>query len=86
MRRENTTATPRVGHPVFARFYTRVSQVMERRGMAEHRQRSLAGPAGRVIEVGAGADPMVKPLACGPAARRTPPATRAGKRHGRCSA
>ncbi|WP_440102565.1 class I SAM-dependent methyltransferase [Streptosporangium sp. H16] len=54
MSEENTPATPRIGHPVFARFYTRVSQVMERRGMAEHRQRLLAGLAGRVIEVGAG--------------------------------
>jgi ubiquinone/menaquinone biosynthesis C-methylase UbiE len=41
-------------HPVFARIYTKVAEIGERRGGAEHRQRLLAGLSGRVIEVGAG--------------------------------
>jgi ubiquinone/menaquinone biosynthesis C-methylase UbiE len=41
-------------HPVFARIYTTVAEIGERRGGAEHRQRLLAGLSGRVIEVGAG--------------------------------
>jgi ubiquinone/menaquinone biosynthesis C-methylase UbiE len=41
-------------HPVFARYYARVSRAMETGGMAEYRQRALAGLAGTVIEVGAG--------------------------------
>ena len=43
-----------MGHPVFARFYARISPAMERGGMAEHRRRLLADLSGRVIEVGAG--------------------------------
>jgi ubiquinone/menaquinone biosynthesis C-methylase UbiE len=43
-----------VRHPLFARFYARASSGMERRGMADHRQRLVAGLAGRVLEVGAG--------------------------------
>jgi ubiquinone/menaquinone biosynthesis C-methylase UbiE len=41
-------------HPVFARIYTKVAEIGERRGGAEHRQRLLAGLSGRVVEVGAG--------------------------------
>jgi ubiquinone/menaquinone biosynthesis C-methylase UbiE len=47
-------AETRVHHPVFARFYSWISPAMERAGVAEHRQRLLAGLSGRVIEVGAG--------------------------------
>ncbi|KOV57104.1 class I SAM-dependent methyltransferase [Streptomyces sp. MMG1121] len=44
-----------VHHPVFARFYTRLSVNAETRlGMAEVRDRLLAGLSGRVIEIGAG--------------------------------
>ncbi|MEO8898352.1 MAG: class I SAM-dependent methyltransferase [Candidatus Dormibacter sp.] len=43
-----------VSHPVFARFYARVSPSMERGGVADHRRQLLAGLSGRVIEVGAG--------------------------------
>jgi ubiquinone/menaquinone biosynthesis C-methylase UbiE len=35
-------------------MYERISRESERRGTAEHRDRALAGLAGRVIEVGAG--------------------------------
>lgn len=41
-------------HPVFARWYAKVSPGMDAGGMAEYRQRALAGLAGSVIEVGAG--------------------------------
>lgn len=44
----------RVPHPVFARVYTKVAELGERRGGAEHRRKLLAGLSGRVIEVGAG--------------------------------
>jgi len=44
----------RAPHPVFARIYTKVAEVSERRGGAEHRRRLLAGLRGRVVEVGAG--------------------------------
>jgi ubiquinone/menaquinone biosynthesis C-methylase UbiE len=44
----------RVHNPIFARVYQRWAQVSDRRGAAEHRQRTLAGLTGRVIEVGAG--------------------------------
>ncbi|MFF8289199.1 class I SAM-dependent methyltransferase [Streptomyces sp. NPDC016309] len=44
-----------VHHPLFARFYARVSVAMEERGgIAAHRRELLDGLAGRVIEVGAG--------------------------------
>ncbi|MGH3029347.1 MAG: class I SAM-dependent methyltransferase [Gaiellaceae bacterium] len=43
----------RVHHPIFARVYERVSVRAERR-FAEHRARTLAGLAGRVVEIGAG--------------------------------
>lgn len=44
----------RTSHPLFARVYTKVAQISERRGSAEHRRRLLADLRGRVIEVGAG--------------------------------
>lgn len=44
----------RVSHPVFARFYDRLSRSMEAKGSGEHRDELLAGLSGRVIEVGAG--------------------------------
>jgi ubiquinone/menaquinone biosynthesis C-methylase UbiE len=40
--------------PVFARIYTKVAEIGERRGGAEHRRKLLAGLSGRVIEIGAG--------------------------------
>ncbi|MGH2871884.1 MAG: class I SAM-dependent methyltransferase [Solirubrobacteraceae bacterium] len=39
---------------MFARVYERWDRIAERRGTSEHRQRTLAGLSGRVIEVGAG--------------------------------
>ncbi|GAA2587895.1 class I SAM-dependent methyltransferase [Streptomyces lienomycini] len=50
-------AVPRdaVHHPLFARYYARISVGAESRmGMAGVRERLLAGLSGRVIEVGAG--------------------------------
>ncbi|HCU95817.1 MAG TPA: SAM-dependent methyltransferase [Actinobacteria bacterium] len=44
----------RASHPVFARYYARVSLAMDKGGMAAHRRQLLAGLAGPVIEVGAG--------------------------------
>jgi ubiquinone/menaquinone biosynthesis C-methylase UbiE len=41
-------------HPRFARMYERISAESERRGTAEHRDRTLAGLSGHVIEVGSG--------------------------------
>ncbi|MFJ6387855.1 class I SAM-dependent methyltransferase [Streptomyces sp. NPDC091972] len=44
-----------VHHPLFARYYARVSVAAETRmGMAGVRERLLAGLSGRVIEIGAG--------------------------------
>ncbi len=43
-----------VHHPLFARFYARVSPAAERKGVGEHRDELLADLRGRVIEVGAG--------------------------------
>lgn len=43
-----------VRHPVFARFYDRVSVLMDRGGVEDHRRQLLAGLTGRVVEVGAG--------------------------------
>lgn len=43
-----------VNHPVFARFYARVSPSIERGRVADLRRELLAGLSGRVIEVGAG--------------------------------
>lgn len=49
-----TASGERVRHPIFARVYERWAKVSDRRGAAEHRQQTLAGLTGRVIEVGAG--------------------------------
>jgi ubiquinone/menaquinone biosynthesis C-methylase UbiE len=40
-------------HPIFARFFDRLSRLMER-DVGVHRDRLLAGLSGRVLEVGAG--------------------------------
>ncbi len=48
------SAAPRVRHPIFARMYTRLAVVADKKGGAAHRDELLAGAAGRVIEVGAG--------------------------------
>jgi SAM-dependent methyltransferase len=42
-----------VHHPIFARFFDRLSHLLERE-VGEHRDRLLAGLSGRVLEVGAG--------------------------------
>lgn len=42
-----------VRHPLFARFFDRLSRLMERE-IGEHRDELLAGLSGRVLEVGAG--------------------------------
>jgi ubiquinone/menaquinone biosynthesis C-methylase UbiE len=41
-------------HPVFARFYARISPLLDR-GVTTHRHKLLAGLSGRVVEIGAGA-------------------------------
>ncbi|GGO27547.1 methyltransferase type 11 [Microbispora rosea subsp. aerata] len=46
--------TTGVSHPLFARFYTWLSQVLDRNGMNAQRETLVAGLSGRVIEVGAG--------------------------------
>ncbi|MDP8961432.1 MAG: class I SAM-dependent methyltransferase [Actinomycetota bacterium] len=43
----------RVSHPIFARFYERLSRLMEPE-VGRHREELVAGLSGRVIEVGAG--------------------------------
>jgi SAM-dependent methyltransferase len=43
-----------VRHPIFARFYARLSTISEDNGVGEHRRRLLAGLTGSVLEVGAG--------------------------------
>lgn len=44
-----------VRHPLFARFYERLSEAADvRAGVKEHREELLAGLSGRVIEIGAG--------------------------------
>jgi SAM-dependent methyltransferase len=43
-----------ISHPRFARMYIRYAPSSERRGVAEHRARLLAGLHGSVIELGAG--------------------------------
>lgn len=43
-----------VRHPLFARFYARISAGMEEAGTGEHRRALLAGLAGSVLELGAG--------------------------------
>ncbi len=47
------TRAPR-RHPLFARFYTRLSSAAEGKGAAEHRDHLLEGLSGTVVEVGAG--------------------------------
>jgi ubiquinone/menaquinone biosynthesis C-methylase UbiE len=42
-----------VRHPIFARFFDRLSRLMERE-VGEDRQELLAGLSGRVVEIGAG--------------------------------
>jgi ubiquinone/menaquinone biosynthesis C-methylase UbiE len=42
-----------VHHPIFARFFDRLSRLMEREA-GRHRDELLAGLAGRVVEIGAG--------------------------------
>jgi ubiquinone/menaquinone biosynthesis C-methylase UbiE len=42
-----------VRHPIFARFFDRLSRLMEREA-GRHRDELLAGLAGRVVEIGAG--------------------------------
>ncbi len=44
----------RVSHPFFARLYPRMSEAMDRSGMAEHRHQLLVGLTGHVLEAGAG--------------------------------
>jgi ubiquinone/menaquinone biosynthesis C-methylase UbiE len=41
-------------HPIFARFYDRMTAGMERAGMSEMRRELLASASGRVLELGAG--------------------------------
>jgi ubiquinone/menaquinone biosynthesis C-methylase UbiE len=43
-----------VRNPLFARLYTWLSRGAERAGAAEHRDETLAGLRGRVVEIGAG--------------------------------
>lgn len=43
-----------VRHPIFARFYERLSSVAEAKGAPQLRREALTGLRGRVIEVGAG--------------------------------
>jgi ubiquinone/menaquinone biosynthesis C-methylase UbiE len=42
-----------VRHPIFARFFDRLSRLMERE-VGQHRQELLAGLTGKVVEIGAG--------------------------------
>ncbi len=42
------------GHPIFARFYDRMTAGVERAGLRELRHELLASAAGRVLELGAG--------------------------------
>jgi ubiquinone/menaquinone biosynthesis C-methylase UbiE len=49
-----TTPATRKRHPIWARFYARISRTMDAQGAVEHRRALLAGLAGRVLEVGAG--------------------------------
>jgi ubiquinone/menaquinone biosynthesis C-methylase UbiE len=44
----------RVSHPVFARVYATLSPQAERAGVGAHRDETLDGLRGRVVEVGAG--------------------------------
>lgn len=54
-RRDGRGAAGTVSHPLFARFYARLSVAAEHgAGMAAHRAELLGGLSGRVIEIGAG--------------------------------
>jgi ubiquinone/menaquinone biosynthesis C-methylase UbiE len=44
----------RISHPLFARYYARISPAMDKGGMAAHRRQLLQGLTGPVIEIGAG--------------------------------
>jgi ubiquinone/menaquinone biosynthesis C-methylase UbiE len=44
----------RTSHPLFSRFYARVSPAMDAGGIAARRRQLLAGLTGTVIEIGAG--------------------------------
>ena len=44
----------RISHPLFARFYARVSPAMDAGGIAARRRQLLEGLTGAVIEIGAG--------------------------------
>ena len=44
----------RISHPLFARFYARVSPAMDAGGIAARRQQLLEGMTGTVVEIGAG--------------------------------
>lgn len=51
-----TVSRDPVHHPLFARYYARVSVAAETRlGLGGVRDRLLSGLSGRVIEIGAGA-------------------------------
>ncbi|MER5553920.1 class I SAM-dependent methyltransferase [Streptomyces sp. NPDC002793] len=55
--RRRSAPVPRdaVHHPVFARFYARMSVAADLKGgVADHRDELLSGLAGRVVEIGAG--------------------------------
>jgi ubiquinone/menaquinone biosynthesis C-methylase UbiE len=47
-------ASSQIRHPLFARFYVRLSDSLEAAGVATHRDQLLAGLSGSVLEVGAG--------------------------------
>ena len=44
----------KIRHPLYARFYARLAQAEDRKGVAEHRRDLVAGLTGRVLELGAG--------------------------------
>ena len=50
----SAAAGENVHHPIFARFYLRMTKSRKAKGEDEHRRRLLAGLSGRAIEVGAG--------------------------------
>jgi hypothetical protein len=52
--RDPTPMSTDLHHPLFSRFYARVSRWMEAQGMAGLRTELLVGLTGRVIEIGAG--------------------------------
>lgn len=49
-----TASGPAVHHPLFARFYRRLSTALEDRGLGEARRRLVEGLSGTVVEVGGG--------------------------------